>query len=55
MESYFSYSDQLLEYAGLSRLLGEGEAELPVDNEPLHHTEAAGGWHVWQCAPGQEQ
>ena len=33
----------------------EGQARPSVDHEPLHHAEAAGGRHVWQCGPGQEQ
>lgn len=50
-----AYNDRLLDCVGLSRLPGEGEARLSVDDEPLHHSEAAGGRHVRQRAPGQEQ
>lgn len=52
---YCAYNDQLLDCVGLSRLPGEGEAGLSVDDEPLRHAEAAGRRHVWQRAPGQEQ
>lgn len=40
---------------GLPRLPDEGQTGLSVEDEPLHHPQAAGGWDVWQRPPVQVQ